>query len=395
MTLRTPTTFRALAAAGLASLVLAAPAAADQFEYYGVTVDATVHTHYIGHESSAEIRHDSSLSLDTQVRSGFLAIVERAPGGRILGASGEDQHAATTTGTGTWLQREYDADYDDWYDYGSSCRGAGAARNDEGRTRLLSDPLAPLVGGALILNLADELTVEMACERTGRHGGAGPSSFRIESALPEDELSGVWGPLAVQFDLPEEAATAGKTIQLFEGPPQGHAAYCPSGLAGQAYTRECRVTFRGTITLEPTDLGIGRRTPEPPAPPAPPAPAPVPAPAPRPAPTPGLDDDLLAPLVPATQSASLNRSGSEVAFKAACPAGCAGTATLRLLRGRRRTLAVVRFAVGRSARPRTVRLTVPRRARGALRSARGATVKLVLRDRRSGRRVTRTLKLAK
>ncbi|HST41059.1 MAG TPA: hypothetical protein VLK58_16210, partial [Conexibacter sp.] len=244
----------ALFAAGLATLACAGPASAAT-EMYGVEVDATVETSYTGESHSTSFEHDSALATSTRVTAGFLAVIDRAEGGRILGATGEDQHTATTSGSITTREREFEPDYNDWWERGTECSGAGQNKNDEGRTSLRSDPLTPLVGATLILNLADTLLVDVTCRDTGRHGGAGPRSFTLTSPIPEDEFSEPFGPLAVSFDLPEEATRAGKVIQLFEGPAQGHAAYCPQTLDEQPHRKSCTVRFRGTITMTKVSKG--------------------------------------------------------------------------------------------------------------------------------------------
>lgn len=376
----------ALAAAGLAALAFAAPAAAGSNELYGVEVDAVVETAYTGEAQTPALEHSSSLALSTHLKAGFLASIDRDAGGRIVGATGEDQHVATTTGTITTHEREFAPDWNDWWERRTECTGGGENRNDEGRTSLRPDPLTPLVGASLVLNLADDLLVNASCTDTGRNGGAGPRSFQMRSPVPADEF-GPAGPLAVTFQLPAEATRAGKVIQLFEGPAAGHAAYCPEDLAERPYKKSCKVTFHGTVTLTKVD---GAQTPR--------ADPPVGG-------TPGTDDDLLEPLVPAKQRGRLDRTASRLTFRAACPGGCTGTASIRLpvsstgpraaARKRMRTVATLRFSVPRSATAATVRLSIPKRARRPLLRARGAVVALSLTDR-VGRGTTKaTLKLAR
>jgi hypothetical protein len=405
--LRLPAAAGALASVGLTSLALAGPASAAP-EYYGVTVDGTVEVTATAHADEPKLQHDSSLSTSTRVTSGFLAIIQRA-GGHIISASGGDQHDATTTSTASSTERRWDHIGDqDWYQYGRSCSGTVWNKNDVGRTTLAPDPLAPLTGAGLVLNLADVLEVELSgCQQTGRDGvGSGLGNFRIESPVSEDDDFGPTGPLAVPFHLPTEATTAGKTIQLYEGPVAGHADYCPQALKEFSYLKTCRVTFKGTITFERTDLGI---TPD--APPAAPAPAPAPAPKPAPKPVPADDDDLLAPLIPQAQKARVDAKGAEVSFRAACPQGCTGTATILVpasskaatraatpiakKRARTRRLATVTFTVAKSPKARTVRVTVPKKVRAKLRRAKGATVVLALKDRGTKRTSKATLKLAR
>ncbi|MDW5596822.1 hypothetical protein VSS74_20920 [Conexibacter stalactiti] len=384
----------ALLAAGLASLACAGPAAAAGIELYGVEVDAIVETSYSGESHSTEFEHDASLATSTHVTAGFLASIDRAAGGRIIGATGEDQHTATTTGTITTREREFDDNADDWWERATECRGAGQNKNDEGRTSLRADPLTPLVGASLILNLADELLVDVTCTDTGPNGGAGPRSFTLNSPIPEDELSGVNGPLAVSFDLPEEATRAGKVIQLFEGPAEGQAAYCPETLAEQPYLKRCTVRFRGTITLEKVSLD----QPQPPVTPPPVTPPPVavpPAPAP---PTTAPERSQPSATVPAKQRARLDAKGARLTFRAACPAGCTGSATIRVPGARPkkpRTLAAIRLQLPRAAQARTVALTVPKRARKQLLRSRGAVIVVALKDRVSGRTTTTTLKVTR
>jgi hypothetical protein len=377
-----------LLAAGLASLALAGPAAAGTPEYYGVEVDATVETSYTGEEHSQAVEHDVSLALSTRVTAGFLAVIDRDASGRIIGATGQDQHVATTTGSILSRERRFAPEWNDWYEYATACTGAGENKNDEGRTTLRPDPLTPLVGASLVLNLADRLEVNATCENTGRDGGVGPRSALLESPLPEDDLVTPTGPLAVAFDLPREATAAGKVIQLFEGPAAGQAAYCPTDLAERSQKKACTVRFRGTITMTKTDLGMGQPAPTAPAPTAPAKPAPS-----------SSDDDLLAPLVPPKQAARIGAKASSLSFRAACRGGCSGTATVRVPAPRTRAkgkpatrrLAVVRVAVPKGTKARTVRVAVPRKARAALRRAKGATVVLRLKDRRSGRSTSTTL----
>lgn len=390
------------AAAGLTTLAVAAPAQAASPEMYGVEVDAVVETAYTGSESRPDFEHDAALSLQTRVRAGFLAIIERDAGGRITGATGEDQHQATTTGTIETREREFAPEWSDWWERATNCTGAGEAKNDEGRTSLRPDPLTPLVGASLVLNLADKLTVDVTCTDTGRNGGAGPRAFTLLSPVPDDVLEAPSGPLAVAFDLPAEAAAAGKTIQLFEGPAGGQASYCPADLAERAHMKSCRVTFRGTITFTrdrsaeprvPSGGGGGgtgdggSRTP-------------------TRAPD---DDDLLAPLVPAKQQAKLDRKASSLTFRAACASGCRGTAAIRVpARGagkasgatagraaaaKLRTLATIRVTVPKSGSARTIKVAIPKRARKTLLRTRGAVVALTLKG--GGRTTRRTLKLAR
>jgi hypothetical protein len=405
--LRLPAAAGTLASAGLATLVLAGPAAAAP-EYYGVTVDGTVRVSYAGHADEPLFKHDSTLSTSTRVTSGFLAIIERA-GGKIVGATGGHMHDATTTSNVTVVEKRWDTlGGTDWYQYGHTCSGTVWNKNDEGRTQLRPDPLTPLTGAGLILNLADKLEVQTTnCQTTGRDGaGGGPGDFTIESPIDEDDDFGPTGPLAVPFHLPVEATTAGKTIQLYEGPVAGHADYCPPELKERSSTTQCRVTFQGQITFERTDLA-GRPDAPPPTPAPTPAPAPQPAPGPQPQPS---DDDLLAPLVPTAQKARLDAQGAKVSFRAACPAGCSGTATIRVpkaakAKGRTttiaakkpgaRTLATATFTVAKSAKALTVRVTIPKKVRAALRRATGATVVLALKDRGTKRTTKATLKLAR
>ena len=377
-------------AAGLAALTVGAPSAVAATEFYGVEVDATVRTTYAGSSDDPRLEHESSLSTSTRVTAGFLAVIERVPGGRIVGAAGEAQHDATTTGTIATREREFHASSNDWYERATSCTGAGPNRNDEGRTSLREDPLTPLVGASMILNLADRLDVNMDCTATGRHGGAGPGSFSLSSPLPEDPLNEPGGPLSVSFDLPEEATRAGKTIQLFRGPADGQAAYCPKALDEQAHRRSCRVTFEGTITLTRQDLGG-----TPPSTPAPGGPTvPTPGTPTRPAPSPGTGTPKpttpATPSVPAGQRALLGGSG--LRFRATCPTACTGTATVRVpvagRTGRTRTVATVPVTVGAGSRARTVRVTLPRTARRVLARTTGATVVVALRPK--GGRVART-----
>lgn len=372
-------------AGGLAALALSAPAADAAPELYGVEVDAIVETTYSGHENTPTFEHDASVALSTHVTAGFLAVIDRAEGGRIVGATGEDQHTATTSGTITTREREYSADWDDWYERGTDCTGGGQNKNDEGRTSLSPDPLTPLVGASLVLNLADRLLVSADCTDTGRDGGAGPRSFALSSPLPEDPFSGGYGPLAVRFDLPAEATAAGKVIQLFEGPAEGHAAYCPEELAERAHKQACKVTFRGTITLTKTT------TAPPPLPPVvPPVPGDVPIVRPtRPAADPAAERK---PLLP-RQQARLGAGASRLSFRAGCSGGCDGTASIRIA-GRPRTVATIRLRVPRGASARTVQVTIPKSARRTLRRARGAVVVVALKDRASRRTSKVTLKLA-
>ena len=391
----------ASASAALAAFAVAAPAQAAPLELYGVEVDAVVETTYAGDAHTPTFEHTSSLALQTRLRAGFLAVVERDASGRVIGASGEDQHVATTTGAIETRERELAPDWNDWWERSTSCVGAGEAKNDEGRTSLRPDPLTPLVGASLILNLADKLTVDVDCADTGRNGGAGPRAFTLLSPVPDDEF-GPTGPLAVSFDLPAEATAAGKTIQLFEGPAGGRATYCPPELAERAETTSCRVTFRGTVTLT-RDRASGPGTPSNGGSGSGRAPAPVDDP---------RLDDLLAPLVPAKQQARLSRGATSLTFRAACASGCRGTAAIRVpakavaratgaagagaratVAARLRTLATVRVAVAKSASARTVRVAIPRKARRALLRSRGAVVALTLKG--GGRTTKATLKLTR
>lgn len=393
------------AATGVVALAAAGPASAA-YEYYGVEVDAVVDTSYVGQASTPTFEHDSSVATSTRVTSAFLAVIERDAGGRIIGANGEDQHEATTTGTITAREREFHAGSGDWYERGSACVGAGRNRNDEGRTILESDPLTPLVGGALRLTLADRLLVALTCETTGRHGGAGPGSFTLKSPRPDDPFSQPAGPLAVDFALPPEATAAGKVIQLFEGPAAGQEAYCPEDLAESAHRKSCRVTFRGTITLTKTDLGgqppapggqdgAGPGTPAPPAPPVLPGPTVPPPSSPRPAST---STPPATPRIPAGQRAVLGTGGSHLTFRATCPTACTGTASIRVPVGgkgrakRTRTLATVPVTLAAGARARTVRVAIPGKARHALRRTPGAAVVVALRPT-GGRKATVTLQV--
>ncbi|MFA4928215.1 MAG: hypothetical protein WC558_06840, partial [Patulibacter sp.] len=244
------------ATTALTILAVASPTAASAFaiDMYDVEVDATVETTYTGDATSTQLEHHAALIASTRLTSRFLASIERAADGRIIGANGADHHVASTSATVTTTEREYDPDWNDWWQRGTTCTGAGENRNDRGRTSLISDPLTPLVGAAFTLNLADELEVALHCTDTGRNGGAGPRSFSIESAL-SDEIGGPNGPLAVDFDLPPEATAAGKVIQRFEGPAAGREGYCPTSLAEQPYMTSCRVRFSGTISLTKIRLG--------------------------------------------------------------------------------------------------------------------------------------------
>lgn len=387
-----------VAGTGLATLAVAAPSAVAAPEYYGVEVDATVRTTYAGSSDDPRLEHASSLSTSTRVTAGFLAVIERAAGGRIIGAAGEAQHDATTTGTSSTREREFHASSNDWYERARSCTGAGRNRNDEGRTSLREDPLTPLVGASMILNLADRLDVNMDCTDTGRHGGAGPGSFSLSSPLPEDPLNDPGGPLSVSFDLPEEATRAGKTIQLFRGPAEGRAAYCPQALDEQAHRTSCRVTFEGTITLTRQDLGGGSPGPthpgeQVPAGPTSPAGPGVPRPTQPAAGTAGPTVPAV-PRVPATQSAVLGGSG--LRFRATCRTACTGTARVRVPakggKGRARTLATVPVTLAAGARSRTVLVRLPARIRRALARTKGATVLVALRPQ-GGRTARTTLKV--
>lgn len=396
----------AFAVAGVVALAGPAAAQAAAPELYGVEVDAVVDTSYTGEAHTAALEHSSSLALSTRVRASFLAVVERGAGGRILGASGEAQHTATTTGTITTREREYSSEWNDWWERATDCSGAGEARNDEGRTSLRPSPITPLVGASLVLNLADQLGVETSCTDSGRNGGAGPRSFALLSPVPADEF-GPSGPLAVTFQLSAEATTAGKTIQLFEGPEVGQPVYCPDELREQPHMTSCKVTFRGTITFtrdrsgDPGRPSAGGGTARDPTPPRAPS-----------------YDDLLAPLVPVRQQAQLSGGAASVSFRAGCRAGCRGTAAIRVparsarsaaaaangARGRlaaqpaaarMRTLATIRVAVPKSERARAIRVVVPRRVRGALLRSSGAVVALTLTSRSGGRTMRTTLRLAR
>lgn len=394
------------AVTGLALLALTVPTAAtaSAFEFYDVEVDATVQTAYTGDASSTDLEHHSRLSTSTRVTSRFLATIDRAADGRIIGATGEDHHTASTTGTLITDEREYAEPWDDWWLRRTECTGAGQSKNDTGRTSLWSDPLTPLVGAGLTLNLADSLIVDLRCTDPGRNGGAGPRSVQLLS--PADDPFEP-GPLAVTFDLPPEATTGGKVIQLFEGPAAGHAAYCPAGLDEQEHKTSCRVTFSGTISLTKVDLGgFPGEEPGDPYPPKQPPAVPPGQPSP-PVPVVPANDPVKPPTgrpVPSVrrgQRAKLDAKASRTTFTVTCRGGCAGRATFRVpavkKRGRAqlKRLTSVSFRVPKGDAARTVRITVPKAARKALLGARGAVVDLSLRDRESGRSSSARLKLAR
>lgn len=369
-------------------------ASASSSTFYDVAVDATVLTTYTGAARTATIDHQTSLSTSTEVKATFLASIERDAAGRIVGASGEEHHTATTTGTSTTHEREFASQWNDWWERDRSCVGAGQNKNDVGRTSVRPDPLTPLVGASLTLNLADTLLVGLTCSDTGRHGGAGPGSFVIESAVSDDPADRL-GPLATTFSLPPEATSAGKVIQFFEGPAAGEETYCPEALADQEHRMACRVSFRGTISLTKVELG------GPAGPPVsdvlPPALPIVPSGA---GPTGGVISSRR-PSVPSTQRLRLAGRGSRFSFRAACAGGCSGSATIRVPAASSsksksksmRRVAVVRVAVPKGLTTKSVRVMVPRAARRTLDDTRGAVVDLELRDRANGRTTKTRLKL--
>lgn len=201
---------------------------------------------------------------------------------------------------------------------------------------------------------------------------------------------GVWestsehGEFDQVFELPPEAVGAGKIVQVVNPRPvQVIPVQCPGYSQARGERCTSKLEWSGQVVFtkigETPDEGDDLITPLAPAPPQP-APTPTPAPAPRP-----FDDgdDLIAPLVPAR--ASIDRAGRTVSFRAGCAAGCAGTAVLsttttsaRSAGARRRPLVTLRFKVAAGA-PRTVRLTLPARARAGLRRARSARLAVTLR----------------
>ncbi|WP_210491762.1 hypothetical protein [Patulibacter sp. SYSU D01012] len=400
-----PTTAGALAAAGLASLALAAPASAAT-EHYGVEVDATVHTSYTGSAAETGFRHESDLAVDTRLTTGFLAIVSRGPDGRIEGVQGAEQHHADTTGTGHLAEDQQSSfSSDQWYHYGAFCTGAGPAQNDEGRTSLAPDLLAPLNTNArMVLNLADQLDVSLMCVATKPDGmGSGlPSQIRLRSDAEGSDPAA--SPLAVAFELPQDALKRPVAV-AFSGPERPD--YCPEALRERSVRTTCSVRFEGIVRFTPDPAlnggaggngdangGGGGQAPGGPAvPPPPPA---------------STDDDLLAPLVPAGQRARLDAKKGTLTFRAACRNGCTGTATIQAparkggpraagaktaAKGKR--LAVVSFAVAKGATARTVTVKLPAKGRKAVRRATGATVALALKDRGTKRTTRATLKVAR
>lgn len=390
-----PRTAGALAAAGLASLALVTPASAAT-EYYGVEVDATVHTSYTGSAAETGFKHESDLAVDTRLTTGFLAIVSRGPDGRIEGVQGAEQHHADTTGTGHLAEDQQSSfSSDQWYHYGAFCTGAGPAQNDEGRTSLAPDLLAPLNTNArMVLNLADQLDVSLKCAATKPDGmGSGlPSQIRLKSdPEPTDPAA---SPLAVAFELPQDALKRPVAV-AFSGPEA--ADYCPEALRERPVRKTCSVRFDGIVRFTPMPAlngdpgGSGGQTPGGPAVPPPP-------------PASTDEDDLLVPLVPAKQQARLNPKKGTLTFKAACRNGCSGKATARKGGSRAahakkaakaKRLAVVSFSVPKGTTARTITVKLPAKARKAVRTAKGATVALSLQDRGTKRTTKATLKVAR
>ncbi|MDO9353646.1 MAG: hypothetical protein Q7T55_08120 [Solirubrobacteraceae bacterium] len=201
------------------------------------------------------------------------------------------------------------------------------------------------------------------------------------------------GRMDAQFELPVEAVGPGKTIQLVKGPKwEG----CP-GADGPEVTA-CSFSWQGTVTFTKAvdeELGAdGQPVPSPTPVVVPPGPfiGAKPAPAPVPVPVPGPPSDATtSPSIP-SERVTVDRAAATVFFGALCPSGCTGTATVSAGGGRPVT-GKLTFSVKPSATAKTVKLTVPKRVRAALRREGRGRVALSLKARSGGGALKTTLPL--
>jgi hypothetical protein len=170
------------------------------------------------------------------------------------------------------------------------------------------------------------------------------------------------------FSIPREAIGMGRIIQLLDGELTGNR--CPGNQWGGA---DCTLSYDATVTF---DEFSDTEEPDDPPKPAPAAPTPPAAPATPAAPVPAAAP---APPVPARASSpKLSRSAASAAVRVTCPAGCSGTVTATLPRGRRASassLGSTRFRVAAGATRRVaVRFSPAERRR--IRRARGVTLRV-------------------
>ena len=351
-------------------LVLAAalpsPAAAAVEHEYVAHIDVTSTHKHVQSENTPEKNRNAMTSLSTR-------FVVDAPltfrNGQMTYPQGRVPVTETTNGTAESIY------HDDWRDGFSNCT-ALTRSNPTGHAAIEQDLIAPLDGSeALNVRVTDGLTVEWDCSRISQQATFGDGGFHID-----DELG--YGAMDVKFSLPKESIGMGKIIQLISGPPAPAAGFCPDE---NETTTSCSLRWEGQMTLtkvatrtvpdwpaggEPIDEGDDLI-----APLVPPKSS-----------TPSIDegDDLIAPLVPPSK-ASVDAKGRTVSFRAGCSGGCTGTAVLTAGAGARaaamrKPVATLRFKVP-AGRVRTVRLTLPRKARSALRRAGRGTLAVTLKPK--------------
>ncbi|HWT93225.1 MAG TPA: hypothetical protein VN238_09535 [Solirubrobacteraceae bacterium] len=286
----------------------------------------------------------------------------------------------TVTGTGQRTRR-FRATGDQLQTESFACTPDGLSTL--GRTILddnpdMLEPLGP--GERLTVRITEGLRASMPC----------PGSYPMEIELADFAPFGQ-GLIDADFDLPGEAIGMGTIIQLIHSTPAQEAAErCPGR---NDSTTRCAYSWEGTVRFDRTRHETFGSTP--------PAQQPTPKPADPPlAPLvpqgPPADDesDLLAPLVP-VKTATLSPKGDRLSFRAACPAGCAGTLTLTTSGARAAAAAAakgtkVRFTVKPSSKARTVTVKLPAAARKAVKRGRKVTAKVTLTPK-GGTALTRTL----
>jgi hypothetical protein len=256
----------------------------------------------------------------------------------------------------------------------------------------------------LTWRLAEAVPVGFVC---------GTNAFETAADLAYNGSAFPGGVFDTTFELPHEAIGMGKIIQhVSAGSSQRSPEHCPGKDA--EYTVGCAFTWSGKLTFTKTDEwqynGDDPKIPPPP-PIDPRAEAIIHA----------VEQYGKEPVDPRADavvkaveqyqpaidpradavSKAVEQYGQELRFKAVCQTGCTGTAEILPGGSRkpfsaraaaaRKALAKLKFKVP-AGKPREIRLKLPRKARAALKRARGASVKLTLKPK-TGARKTLTLAL--
>ncbi|HEY1277729.1 MAG TPA: hypothetical protein VGF25_22670 [Thermoleophilaceae bacterium] len=245
--------------------------------------------------------------------------------------------------------------------FGTRADVLGAAAAEEGL-------LAPVSGGTqVVFSPFDIITLPLTCQ-------AG-TPFATALSLADLPATGLgYGPFDLVFDLPAEATSQGKVIQLVRRDVPKEQ--CP---LNSQYSDACTLQIEGTVTFTRTGTHSGQ-----PAPPTPPGDGgddddP---------PTPPVEDEgeLLTPLVPG-KTARL-RGTRAARFTLRCPAGCTVTARVYAAghsptAARRRPLATRRLTLA-AGRAKRVEIRFGKSARRAIKRSGGIRVELAARPRGGG-----------